>query len=205
MDAVILVDLQNDFLPGGALAVPAGNEVIPVANRLLKQFELVVATQDWHPVNHVSFAANHPGKSPGEHIEANGLLQVLWPIHCVQDTRGAGLAADLEQTRIRKLFPKGTDPRIDSYSGFYDNGHMKSTGLGEFLKLQGVGNCYIMGLATDYCVKFTALDARSEDFETYLVLDGCRGVELAVGDVQRSIDEMAKSGVEIVYSHEIAV
>jgi nicotinamidase/pyrazinamidase len=204
MNAVILVDLQNDFLLGGALAVPTGDEVIPVANRLLRQFELVVATQDWHPVNHVGFAANHPGRLAGEQIKLNGLPQMLWPIHCVQYTSGARLAADLDLSRIRRVFQKGTDPLIDSYSGFFDNGHLKSTGLGEFLKLEGVSGCYVLGLATDYCVKFTALDARTEDFETYLVLDGCRGVELAGGDVQRSIEEMVRSGVKIVYSHEIA-
>jgi nicotinamidase/pyrazinamidase len=165
---------------------------------------LVVATQDWHPVNHVSFAANHPGRLAGEEIELSGLTQILWPIHCVQDTYGASLAADLDLSRIRRVFPKGTDRLIDSYSGFFDNGHLKSTGLGEFLRFEGVSDCYILGLATEYCVKFTALDARTEDFETHLVLDGCRGVELAAGDVQRSIEEMSKSGVKIVYSHEIA-
>src|SRR5215469_16770932 len=133
MKALILVDIQNDFLPGGALAVPDGDAVIPVANRLQAAFPLVVATQDWHPANHGSFAASHPGKKLFEQIELNGLPQTLWPVHCVQNTAGAALAANLIQDRIAKIFRKGTDAGIDSYSGFFDNGQRKSTGLGDWL------------------------------------------------------------------------
>jgi nicotinamidase/pyrazinamidase len=131
MKALILVDIQNDFLPGGALAVPDGDAVIPVANRLQAVFPIVVATQDWHPTNHGSFAASHSGRKVFEQIQLNGLPQTLWPVHCVQDTAGAALAASLKQDRIAKVFQKGTDPGIDSYSGLFDNGHRKSTGLGE--------------------------------------------------------------------------
>src|SRR5580765_5596936 len=136
--ALILVDIQNDFLPGGALAVPNGDAVIPIANKLLASFPLAVATQDWHPANHGSFAANHPARKIYEQIELNGLPQTLWPPHCVQGTHGAELAPALERDRIGKIFSKGTDAGIDSYSGFFDNGHRKATGLGDWLKEKNV-------------------------------------------------------------------
>src|SRR5262249_20571366 len=156
----------NDFLPGGALAVPYGHTVIPIANQLQESFELVVATQDWHPPHHGSFAANHQGKKYFEQVELNGLPQTLWPAHCVQHTHGAALAPALNQQKITKVFQKGTDAGIDSYSGFFDNGHRKSTGLGEWLKEKGVKEVFVCGLATDYCVKFTALDAVQSGFKT---------------------------------------
>jgi nicotinamidase/pyrazinamidase len=201
--ALVLVDLQNDFCPGGALAVPGGDEVIDVANRMQQHFDLVVATQDWHPADHKSFAANHPGKEPGQVIELAGMEQVLWPVHCVQGTPGAELAPGLDRDKIARVFQKGTDPEIDSYSGFYDNGHRKATGLGEFLREQEVKDVYILGLATDYCVKFTALDARREGFSAYLIEDGCRGVELKPGDVDRAIDELRRDGVAILQGGQI--
>jgi nicotinamidase/pyrazinamidase len=198
MKALILVDIQNDFLPGGALAVPKGDEVIPIANRFIPAFDLVVATQDWHPADHGSFASRHAGRKVGDLIELNGLPQVLWPDHCVQDTRGAAFADSLEAGRINRVFRKGTDPGIDSYSGFFDNGHRKSTGLGEFLKSQGVEEVCVMGLATDYCVKSTAIDARKLGFRVSLVLDGVRGVELKAGDCWRALEEMMNAGVRLV-------
>ncbi len=202
--ALILVDIQNDFCPGGALAVARGDEVVDVANRLIPAFDLVVATQDWHPRDHGSFAANHPGKQPYQVIELHGLEQVLWPVHCVQDSPGAAFHPRLDQKKITKIFPKGTDPTVDSYSGLHDNGRRKSTGLGEWLKAQGVDTVYVLGLATDYCVKFTALDARRDGFATYLVEDGCRGVELHPGDSERAIDELRSSGVVVIDSGAIA-
>ncbi len=202
--ALILVDLQNDFCPGGALEVARGDEVIAVANRLAPHFGLVVATQDWHPRAHGSFAANHPGKAPYAVIDLHGLPQVLWPVHCVQDTPGARFHAALDQTRIAKVFPKGTDPDVDSYSGFHDNGRRKSTGLGEWLRAQGVEAVYVLGLATDYCVKFTALDACADGFAVFLVEDGCRGVELAPGDSDRAIEEMRAAGVVVLDAGSIA-
>jgi nicotinamidase/pyrazinamidase len=205
MKTLILVDIQNDFLPGGALAVPAANEVIPVANRVLRSFDLIVATQDWHPANHGSFAGNHPGKATGDIVELDGLPQILWPIHCVQGTFGAELVSDLDKTRISRIFPKGTDPFIDSYSGFFDNGHRKSTGMVEFLRDKVVSDCYIIGLATDYCVKFTALDALQAGFRVHLVIDGCRGVQLTAGDVEKATQEMVQAGVQIAKSHDNAV
>lgn len=203
MKALILVDLQNDFVPGGALAVNEGDRVVPVANQLARRFELVVATQDWHPADHGSFAFNHPGKKVGELIELNGLPQVLWPVHCVQNTPGAAFAAGLEMSKVRRVFQKGTDPAIDSYSGFFDNGHRRATGLGDFLSGKGVKDVYVMGLATDYCVKFTALDARGLGLNVYLVEDGCRGVNLKAGDVERAIEEMKGAGVKVMRSAEI--
>ena len=203
MKALILVDIQNDFLPGGALAVPRGDEVIPVANRLQKAFPRVVATQDWHPANHGSFAANHPGRKPFEQIDLNGLAQTLWPVHCVQGTQGAALAPALEQDHLAEVFQKGTDPAIDSYSGFFDNGHRKPTGLGDWLKAQGVTEVHVCGLATDYCVKFTALDALGLGFKTCLIEDASRGVNLQPADSQQAIEEMAQAGVSVLQSAAI--
>ena len=200
MKALILVDIQNDFLPGGALAVPHGDEVIPVANRVQRAFDLVVATQDWHPAKHGSFAASHPGRKPGEVATLGGLPQVMWPVHCVQDSNGAAFAAALDTRRVARVFPKGTDVEIDSYSGFFDNGHKKATGLGDFLRARGVTEVYVLGLATDYCVKATALDARQLGFTTHLILDGCRGVELHAGDVERALAEMRAAGVNVITS-----
>jgi nicotinamidase/pyrazinamidase len=203
MKALILVDIQNDFLPGGALAVPHGDKVIAIANKLQPLFPLVVATQDWHPPNHGSFAASHPGKNVFEQIELNGLPQTLWPVHCVQNTKGAELAAALNRDRIARVFPKGTDASIDSYSGLFDNGHRKSTGLGEWLKAQSVTEVYVCGLATDYCVKFTALDAVQFGFKTFLIEDASRGVNLQPDDVSKAIAEMKRAGVTVVQSTDL--
>src|SRR6266568_4122050 len=171
MTCLILVDIQNDFVPGGALPVKEGDQIVPIVNRLQSRFDLVVATQDWHPLNHGSFAANHPGKKPGDVIELDGLQQILWPVHCVQNTPGAALVPSLGASRVARIFQKGTDPEIDSYSGFFDNDHRKATGLGEWLKAKSVSEVYICGLATDYCVKFTALDAVRLGFKTHLIED----------------------------------
>ncbi len=201
--ALILVDIQNDFLPGGALAVPHGDQVVPVANRVARQFDLIVATRDWHPANHGSFASNHPGARIGDTVQLGGLDQIPWPVHCVENTPGAELSAQLDTGRISKIFTKGTDPEIDSYSGFFDNGHRQATGLSDFLRQQNTNEVYVMGLATDYCVKFTALDALQLGFETFLIEDGCRGVNLQPGDVSHAIEEMRAAGVTIVTSDEL--
>lgn len=203
MRALILVDIQNDFMPGGALPVSEGDAVVPIANALQQRFEVVVATQDWHPGEHGSFAANHEGASPGELIELDGLTQVLWPVHCVQGSQGAQFVRELELEGVAGIFRKGMSPHIDSYSGFYDNGHRQTTGLAGYLRERGVTRVYVMGVATDYCVKYTALDARREGFETFLIEDGCRGVELAQGDVAGAIKEMRAAGVGIVQSEQL--
>jgi len=198
MNALIIIDIQNDFLPGGALAVPGGNEIIPIVNNMMDSFDLVVATKDWHPPDHGSFAANHPGHDLFETVDLNGLPQTLWPVHCVQETEGAEFPVALHTDRIGKIFHKGTRPEIDSYSGFHDNGHRHSTGLADFLRKNGVTEITVCGLATDYCVKFTALDAIAEGFATTLHLPACRGVNLQPDDIENAIVEMRDKGVEIV-------
>ncbi|MBX2843147.1 MAG: bifunctional nicotinamidase/pyrazinamidase [Flammeovirgaceae bacterium] len=200
MKALILVDIQYDFISGGALAVPEGENIIPTINQIQKHFDLVIATQDFHPVDHGSFAANHEGKNPGEIIDLNGLPQILWPIHCVQGSNGAEFVKELNMENVTKIFPKGTDKGIDSYSGFFDNGHKKATGLGDYLKEKAAKEVFVVGLATDYCVKFTALDAQDLGFKTYLIKDATRGVNLQPGDVDKAIKEMAGKGVNIIES-----
>ena len=198
MKALVIVDLQYDFMPGGALAVPEGDAVVDLANRLTLLFGLVVATQDWHPPGHGSFASAHDGKNPGDIIDLNGLRQELWPVHCVQGSEGADFHRDLNLGPVARVFHKGTDPRIDSYSAFFDNAHSRSTGLGEYLKENGVTAVYIMGLATDYCVKFSAIDAVRLGLESYVVTDGCRGIDLSPGDIDKAWDEMRQAGVKLV-------
>jgi nicotinamidase/pyrazinamidase len=198
LNALILVDIQNDFVPGGALPVTEGGQIVPILNRIRAHFDLVVATQDWHPANHASFAANHPEKKPGDVIELDGLRQILWPVHCVQNSAGAAFVPALDMKQVAEVFQKGTDLRIDSYSGFFDNGHRKATGLGDFLKARKVMDVFIAGLATDYCVKFTALDAIGLGFKTHLVEEACRGVDLMSGDVARAVEEMRDAGVNLV-------
>jgi nicotinamidase/pyrazinamidase len=202
--ALIIVDVQNDFCPGGALAVPEGDRVVPLINRLQPHFDLVVATQDWHPPNHGSFAGSHEGKQPGDVVDLDGLEQILWPTHCVQNAAGAAFHPGLDQTRFARVFQKGTQPGIDSYSGFFDNGHRKATGLGDYLKGQSVTDVYVCGLATDYCVKFTAIDAVELGFAASVIDDACRGVDLKPGDVARAIEEMRSKGVRVVRASEIA-
>jgi len=203
--ALILVDLQNDFCPGGSLAVSEGDQVIPIANRLQKEFELVVATKDWHPPYHVSFASTHPGHRVGDFILIDGFKQELWPDHCVQGHPGAEFHPQLDTDQIHKIVHKGVDLKIDSYSAFFDNEHLRSTGLGEYLREKGVEEVYIMGLATDYCVKFSCRDAIKLGFKVYVIEDGCRGVELKPGDIQAAFKEMQDEGVVLVKSRELVL
>jgi nicotinamidase/pyrazinamidase len=198
VNAFVIVDVQNDFLPGGALPVPHGDEVVPVINRLQQRFDLIVGTQDWHPPDHGSFAANHPGRKPGDRIVLDGLPQILWSVHCVQRTPGADFAPALDRGRWARHFVKATNPNIDSYSTFFDNGRRQATGLADYLREKGVTDVYLAGLATDYCVKFSALDAVSLGFKSHVFIDACRGIDLQPGDVQRAIDEMKAAGVEII-------
>jgi len=203
MRALVLVDLQYDFMPGGALAVTHGDETVAVATRLIPRFDIVVATQDWHPPGHQSFAVNNPGKQVGELGELGGLPQVMWPAHCVQGTRGAELHDALERSRITAVFRKGIDSGIDSYSGFYDNGHQKATGLGDWLTQNKVDRLYVLGLATDYCVKFTCLDARQPGLDVWLIEDGCRAVNLAPDDGEKAIAEIRAASVTVIDSGSI--
>lgn len=198
MKTLLLIDIQNDFLPGGALAVPEGDLIVPGVNELMPGFGLIVATQDWHPADHGSFAANHPGAAPFSQGILNGLPQTFWPVHCVQHTGGALFAPGLDTRRIARVFPKGTDAAIDSYSGFFDNGRRASTGLSEWLRAAGVRHITAAGLATDYCVKFTVLDALAEGFGVEVITAGCRGVNLQAGDADRALEEMRMAGARIV-------
>jgi len=200
MKALILVDLQNDFCNFGALAVKGGNDVIPIANRLMEKFELVVATQDWHPADHESFAAVHYFRQPGQVMNLHGLEQVLWPIHCVQGTFGAEFVQELNTNKITKVFPKGTDKTVDSYSGFFDNGKRGDTGLHAYLQEKNVTEVYVMGLALDYCVKFTATDAVELGYKTHLILDGTRAVNLEPNDGEKAVDFLKSLGVTVIES-----
>ncbi|MDX5419570.1 MAG: bifunctional nicotinamidase/pyrazinamidase [Hymenobacteraceae bacterium] len=201
MKALLLIDIQNDFLPGGSLAVPDGNRIIPVVNQLQERFDLVVATQDWHPDTHKSFASNHEGKNPFEVTELLGLPQVLWPDHCLQGTVGAELAPTLETRKIEAIFRKGTNPEIDSYSGFYDNGRLKSTGLADYLRGKGVTQLYLAGLAADYCVYYSAKDALSEGFEKFLIEDATRPISQQGYDAARA--DMLAHGGKIIQSSDL--
>ena len=203
MKALIIVDLQNDFLPGGALPVPHGDEVIAVANELQRHFEFVLATKDWHPADHGSFAANHTGKKPGDRVILDGIEQILWPVHCVQNTHGAEFASAFDTSRIADIFHKGIDPLIDSYSTFFDNAHRRHTGLADYLKKRSIKEIYLMGLALDYCVKYSALDARHLGLNTHVILDGCRGIGLEPDDIDRALDEMKRAGATILKSSDL--
>ena len=203
--ALIIVDLQPDFLPGGPLGVPGGDEIIPVVLELMSRFDIVVATQDWHPADHGSFAVHHEGRSPGEVIDLHGLQQVLWPVHCVQDTDGAQLIPQLRapEAKLAAVFRKGTDPQIDSYSGFFDNGHRKPTGLAAWLAERSVNSVAVCGLALDYCVKFTALDALELGLDTTLIRDATRAVNLQPNDGQRAVQVIRAAGGKVVDSTQL--
>ncbi len=201
MKALLLVDIQNDFIPGGALPVPEGDAIIPTVNALMPYFDLVVATQDWHPQNHGSFASNHIGKNVYEVIDLNGLQQILWPDHCVQGSSGADFAPGLNMNPVEAIFRKGTDPSIDSYSGFFDNGRKKSTALAEYLRGRHIREVYVVGLAAEFCVHFTILDAAEQGFKTYLIEDGTRALNEA--DFRKAKENMRAKGVKIIKSKAI--
>lgn len=201
MKALILIDIQNDFLPGGTLAVPEGDAIIPVANQIQDYFELVIATQDWHPPEHGSFASNHPGKNPMDTIELAGMKQVLWPDHCVQGSSGADFPAQLDMKKVEAIFRKGVDPTIDSYSGFFDNGHKRSTGMGDYLKGRKIDTVYVLGLAGDVCVTYTIYDAMKLDFNSVLIEDGTRPIDHEA--FEQSKKELKIKGLKIIHSSEM--
>ncbi|WP_456325069.1 bifunctional nicotinamidase/pyrazinamidase [Desulfonauticus submarinus] len=202
MKALLLIDIQNDFCQNGALPVPKGDEVVPVANALMNKFNLVVATQDWHPKGHISFASTH-NKNPGDIIYINGIMQILWPDHCIQNSKGADFHPHLNRQKITEVVYKGTDPLIDSYSGFFDNAKQKQTKLDDFLKKHNIKKIFLVGLATDYCVKFTALDGVDLGYETYVIIDGCRAVNINPQDEEKAIQEMKARGVKIITREQI--
>lgn len=192
--ALIIVDLQNDFLPGGSLAVHGGDKIPLIVNELVKApFDLIIATKDWHPPTHGSFADNY-GKLVGEYVDLAGTHQILWPRHCVQGTQGAEFAPGWDTTQIDKIVYKGIDPQIDSYSTFFDNKHLRSTGLEHYLKGHEIKDIYIAGLATDYCVKYTVLDAIQLGFQPYVIVDACRGVNIQPQDSHEALEIMQKAG-----------
>jgi nicotinamidase/pyrazinamidase len=197
MKALVIVDVQNDFLPGGALAVADGDQVIPVINRLQRDYELVVATKDWHPPGHGSFAETHR-MQPGEIVVLQGMRQILWPTHCVQKTHGAEFPSGLDVSRFDQVCLKGVDPEVDSYSALFDNMKKRSTGLSEYLRDNRVDEIAVVGLATDYCVKFTVLDALSEGFKVTVIEAGCRGVNLQPEDSAVALAEMEQAGAHIL-------
>lgn len=201
MRALIIVDIQNDFTTGGRLAVPEGEQIIPAVNALQQRFDLVVATQDWHPPDHKSFASNHAGKKAFEKIMLGDLPQVLWPDHCVQGTPGAAFHPALEMNRVECIVRKGMDPMIDSYSGFFDNGKKKSTGLEGYLKERMVKSIYVCGLAGDYCVYYTTRDAIQSGFTTYMIEDATRPID--AGGFESAKLDIGKSGGQIIRSSHL--
>ena len=198
-DLLLVVDVQNDFCPGGALGVPEGDLVVPVINRIQPGFAHVVLTQDWHPPGHQSFASTHPGHAPFETVEAAYGPQTLWPDHCVQGTPGAAFHPDLETTKAEMIVRKGTRAEIDSYSAFYENDHTTATGLAGYLRERGVTRVFICGLAADYCVHFSALDAARAGFEAVVIEDACRGIDLE-GSLAAANQAMAEAGVAFIAS-----
>jgi nicotinamidase/pyrazinamidase len=202
-DALLIVDVQNDFLPGGALAVSSGDLIIPLVNLIQSKFDFIVASQDFHPADHKSFAANNSDRKVGDIIDLNGLDQFLWPVHCVQGTDGADFSKALIQENWNKIFQKGMNLEVDSYSGFFDNAKRGDTGLAKFLKENQIERVFICGLALDYCVKFTALDALNEGFETFLITDATRPVNVKPIDGENSLRELAAAGIKLITSKEL--
>ena len=197
---LLIIDVQNDFCPGGSLAVEEGDTVVPVINAIMHRFHRVVATQDWHPPDHVSFASSHLGRRPLDRVDAGGIEQVLWPDHCIQATRGAELHPRLETGRIELVLRKGLRRNLDSYSAFFENDRKTDTGLRFYLKGMGTREIYVCGLATDYCVLASAMDARRLGFRVTLVRDACRGVDSPKGSVQEALARMEKAGVTMTDS-----
>jgi len=202
-DVLLVVDIQNDFCPDGALAVPEGDAIVPLVNCVMERFPHVVLTQDWHTPGHNSFASAHPGKSPYETVETSYGTQILWPDHCVQRTAGAAFQGDVDVARAELIVRKGFRPDIDSYSAFYENDHTTCTGLSGYLRERGFRHVYLCGLATDFCVKWSALDARREGFEVTVIEDACRAIDLE-GSLAVARAEMEATRVELLTSDSIS-
>ena len=196
-DILLVVDVQNDFCPGGNLAVPRGDEVVPVINALARRFQHVVLTQDWHPSGHQSFASSHSGRKAYETIEVAYGPQILWPDHCVQGTRGAEFRSDLDIPHAALLIRKGFRPHIDSYSAFYENDRKTPTGLAGYLRERGLKRLFVAGLALDFCVRYSAEDARREGFDVIVVEDSCRGIEVD-GSIRATLASFASLGIATI-------
>ena len=201
--ALVVIDMQNDFIPGGQLAVQGGDEIVPLINRLGARFRNVVVAQDWHPAGHVSFASSHPGKAPFDSVQLPYGAQTLWPEHCVQGSHGAQLHADLNLPHAQLIVRKGFNRDIDSYSAFVEADRRTPTGLSGYLKERGIDTVYLVGLALDYCVAWSALDARTAGFNTVLIVDACRAIDLD-GSLQRALGEMEAAGVKLIDSIALA-
>jgi nicotinamidase/pyrazinamidase len=203
MSALIIVDMQNDFMPIGALPVPGADKIVPTVNVLSEKFPLVLASKDWHPPDHMSFAVNHPGRKAGDTIEVQGISQILWPVHCVRNTEGAEFVDGLVTDKISCVFFKGTDKWIDSYSTFFDNARKRSTGLADYLKSRGVREIYLAGVALDYCVLYSALDAVELGFKTFVIYDATRAINLQEKDEELALAAMSAKGAQIITSDEV--
>ncbi|MCY4482191.1 MAG: bifunctional nicotinamidase/pyrazinamidase [Spirochaetaceae bacterium] len=195
--ALLVIDVQNDFCPGGALAVTDGDAVVAAANALMPRFDVVVATRDWHPPDHCSFASRHPGAALYETVDVGGVAQTLWPDHCVQGSAGAALHPDLDQCGVDLILHKGARRDLDSYSAFFENDRCTTTGLAGYLRELEVGQVTLCGLATDYCVRYSALDAARLGFEVRVIGDACRGVDVPDGNIARALEQMRAAGISI--------
>lgn len=202
MRALVITDVQHDFMPGGALGVRGANEIVPIINALIPKFDHVVATLDWHPPNHVSFASAHQ-KKPGEKIRIGAIEQILWPDHCIQNTRGADFASGLHRDKIEAVFHKGVDAKVDSYSTFFDNARRRSTGLADHLRKRKLSDLYFVGVATDYCVLYSVLDALDLGFEAAVIRDACRAIGLEPRDEERALLRMSEKGARILFSRDV--
>ncbi|MDD1139280.1 bifunctional nicotinamidase/pyrazinamidase [Pseudomonas sp. TNT2022 ID233] len=200
--ALLVIDVQNDFIPGGQLAVPEGDLIVPLINRLAGQFKQVVIAQDWHPAGHASFASSHPGRQPYDVIQLPYGEQTLWPDHCIQGSRGAEFHSGLDLPHAQLIIRKGCKPDIDSYSAFLEADRVTTTGLAGYLKERGIDTVYMVGLALDFCVMFSALDARAAGFNTFVVLDACRAINLN-GSLATAIERMQVAGVGLIQSTEL--
>lgn len=200
--ALLVIDVQNDFIPGGQLPVPEGDRIVPLVNDLARQFKQVVIAQDWHPAGHASFASSHPGHKPYDVIQLPYGEQTLWPDHCVQATRGAALHPELNLPHAQLIIRKGCNPDIDSYSAFLEADRVTTTGLAGYLKERGIDTVYMVGLALDFCVMFSALDARAAGFNAFVVLDACRAIDLN-GSLTAAIERMQVAGVGLIHSTEL--
>ncbi|WP_179319640.1 bifunctional nicotinamidase/pyrazinamidase [Winogradskyella helgolandensis] len=198
MKTLLIIDVQNDFMPSGSLPVPKGDKIVPIINNMQHKFDLIIATQDWHPKDHVSFASNHDGKSNFDAIEIHGQPQTLWPNHCVQGTKGAEFHPDLNTLNFEAIFRKGTDKTIDSYSAFYDNGHLKSTGLASYLKEKGTTELFLCGLASDICVYYSVIDAFKEGFNCTFIEDASQALDNE--GFKKLKTEMIAMGIKVVTS-----